>query len=136
VLEPAVTVEEVRELQEALVEVYVDDLIQRWIIDLVRATRELDGISVGASVRGSLALERVSRAWALVDGRDYVVPEDVESLFNAVLAHRIAFSPAFMAQARRTGWPEALAALRVRCLEVAPRPEARRGPGQDTASPG
>ena len=136
VLEPAVTVDEVRELQEAVVDVYIDDLIQRWVIDVVRATRELDGVAIGASVRGSLALERVARAWALVDGRDYVVPEDVESLFTAVLGHRIAFSPSFVAQARRNGWPQALVSLRERCLEVAPRPEARRARRGDGASPG
>src|SRR5262245_39568020 len=105
-LEPAVTLDEVRELQDAVGDVYVDELIQRWVIDLVRATRELDSITIGASVRGSLALERVARAWALVGGRQYVVPDDIESLFVAVLAHRVAFSPSFLAQARRVGWPE------------------------------
>ena len=59
-------------------DVYVDELLQRWIVDLVRATRELDAVAIGASVRGSLALERAVRAWALLHGRDYVVPDDVE----------------------------------------------------------
>ena len=52
-----------------------------WLIDLVRATRELDEVAIGASMRGSLALERAVRAWALLHGRDHVVPEDVEELF-------------------------------------------------------
>ena len=47
---------------------YVDDLIQRWIVDLVRATRELDGVAIGASVRGTLALEHAARAFALLSG--------------------------------------------------------------------
>src|SRR5438034_7257533 len=118
-LEPAVTLDEVRELQDTVAAVYVDDLIQRWIIDLARATRELDSITIGSSVRGSLALERVSRAWALVDGRQYVVPDDVELLFIAVLAHRVAFAPSFVSQARRLGWPDVLASFRLRCLEPA-----------------
>jgi MoxR-like ATPase len=135
-LEPVVTLDEVRELQEVLGEIYIDDLIQRWIIDLVRATRELELVAIGGSVRGSLALERVARAWALVDGRDYVVPEDIETLFVPVLGHRIVFAPTFVAEARRSGWQTALEMFRARCLERAPRPEAQRGgvarpPGAD-----
>jgi len=127
-LEPAVSLDDVRELQRAVTEVYVDDLIQRWIIELVRATREVDAVAIGASVRGSLALDRVARAHALVNGRDYVVPDDVEALFLPVLGHRIAFTPSFAAQARRTGWPEAMEQFCAGCLELAPRPEARPRP--------
>jgi MoxR-like ATPase len=132
-LEPVVSLDELRDLQGAVTEVYVDDLIQRWIIELVRTTRDLDIVAIGASVRGSLALERVARAWALVRGRDYVVPEDIEMLFVPVIAHRIIFSPAFVAHARRHGWPEALHDFRERCLERAPKPEARRKPPKDEA---
>src|SRR5687767_12851181 len=64
-LTPVVTVEEVRELQDGVADVYVDRLVQEWIVDLVRATREAPGVAIGASVRGSLALERAVRAWAL-----------------------------------------------------------------------
>jgi MoxR-like ATPase len=126
----------VRELQDAVGDVYVDELIQRWVIDLVRATRELDSITIGASVRGSLALERVARAWALVGGRQYVVPDDIELLFGAVLAHRVAFSPSFVAQARRVGWPEVLETFRLQCLEIAPRPEAARSSEGEPAAAG
>jgi MoxR-like ATPase len=134
-LEPVVTLEEVREVQIASTEVYVDELIQRWIIELVRSTRDLDLVAIGASVRGSLALERVARAWALVRGRDFVVPEDVETLFVPVIAHRIIFSPGFVAHARRHGWPEALEIFHDRCLELAPKPEAsRRRPAREPAA--
>jgi MoxR-like ATPase len=133
-LQRVISLDEVRELQQAVTKVYVDDLIQRWIIDLVRATRALDIVAIGASVRGSLALERVARAHALVQGRNYVVPADVEALFTPVIAHRIIFTPAFVAQARRQGWPEALATFRQRCLELAPKPEAERGFGSEEAS--
>jgi MoxR-like ATPase len=123
-LEPVVGVEEILALREATQSVYVDDLISRWIVDLVRATREVDCVSVGASVRGSLALERASRAWALLSGRTFVTPEDVEHLFTPVLLHRVVFRPAFVAEARRIGWEEAAEEFRRRCLERAPRPEA------------
>jgi MoxR-like ATPase len=123
-LGPVVRVEEVETLQQASEEVYVDELLQRWVIDLVRATRELDIVAIGASVRGSLALERAARAWALLSDRDYVVPEDIEALFLPVLGHRILFTPAFLVEVRKMGRPQALEDFRARCLAVAPRPEA------------
>ena len=60
-----------------------------------------DGVAIGASVRGSLALERAARAWALLDGRDYVTPVDVERLFLPVVMHRIVFTPSFVADGAR-----------------------------------
>jgi MoxR-like ATPase len=81
-------------------------------------------VSIGSSVRGSLALERVARAWALLHERSYVVPDDVERLFGPVLMHRIVFRPSFLAEARRDGWNEASARLKASCLELAPRPVA------------
>ena len=65
-LEPVVTVDEIRTLQEAVKTVYIDHLIEDWIVRLVEATRELDTVVIGASVRGSLALERAARAAALL----------------------------------------------------------------------
>src|SRR4051794_30966831 len=59
----AITVDELRQIQATIEDVYIDPLIQAWLIDLVRATRELELVEVGASVRGSLALERAARAW-------------------------------------------------------------------------
>jgi MoxR-like ATPase len=122
-LRAAVVLEEIEDLRVAAQEVYVAPVIARWIVDLVRATREVDDVSIGASVRGSLALERAVRAWALLHGRSYVVPEDVERLFNSVLVHRVVFRPAFLAEARKTGWDAAVDAFRGRCLELAPRPQ-------------
>jgi MoxR-like ATPase len=98
-------------------------VIQRWIVDLVRATREVEDVSIGASVRGSLALERAGARVGALHGRSYVVPEDVERLFNSVLVHRVVFRPAFLAEARKTGWDAAIDAFRGRCLELAPRPQ-------------
>jgi MoxR-like ATPase len=123
-LKPAVSLDEVDLLQHAVEEVYVDELLQRWVIDLVRATREIDILAMGASVRGSLALERAARAWALLNERDYVIPEDVEELFLPVLGHRILFTPSFLVEVRKIGRAKAREQFRDRCLEVAPRPEA------------
>jgi MoxR-like ATPase len=117
-------VEDVQALKEAVQEVYVDELIQVWIVDLVRVTREHESVSIGASVRGSLALERAARAWALLSERSFVIPDDVERLFSPVLMHRIVFRPAFLAEARRDGWAEASARFRESCLALAPRPVA------------
>ena len=110
-LEPAVSIDDVLLLQEAIEDVYVDELVERWIVDLVRATRALDSTAIGASVRGSLALERAARAWALMCDRDYVTPADVEHVFLPVLGHRVAFTPAYLAEMRRHGWDAALDAL-------------------------
>jgi MoxR-like ATPase len=126
-LETAIGVEDVVSLQEATTAVYVDDLLQRWIIDLVRITRELDIVSIGASVRGSLALERAARGWALLSGRDFVLPEDIELLFLPVIGHRILFTPSFLVEVRKMGREEALEDFRARCLAAVPRPEASLG---------
>ena len=95
----------------------------------MRATREVEGVEVGASVRGSLTLERTARAWALLHGRDHVVPEDIERLFLPVLGHRLLLTSAFLAETRALGRDEALAQVRERCLELAPPPRARLGHG-------
>jgi MoxR-like ATPase len=122
-LEHAVSLDEMRALQRAVEEVYVDALIESWLIDLVRSTRELEEVAIGASVRGSLALERAVRAWALLHGRDHVVPEDVEELFLPVLGHRVIFSTPFLVELRRIGRSAALERFQGACLERAPRPD-------------
>jgi MoxR-like ATPase len=121
-LRPAVTIEEVRELQRTVEDVYIDGLLQRWIVDLVGATRSLEIVELGASVRGTLALERAVRAFALVHGRAHVEPEDIETLFLPVLGHRILFTTAFVAETRKEPAGEALAKFRDLCLERVRRP--------------
>ena len=127
-LGPVVTVYEVNQLRSAAQHVYVDDVLHRWVVELVRATRENDSVVIGSSVRGSLALERAARAWALVDGRSYVVPEDIERLFLPVLVHRVVFTPGFVARARASGWEQSIDEFRTACLEVAPRPGSEEDP--------
>src|SRR5918996_4875641 len=75
-LQPSISVDDLVSLQAVVEDVYVDEVIETWILDLVAATRELDEVALGASVRGSLALERGSRALALLHGRDFVSPND------------------------------------------------------------
>jgi MoxR-like ATPase len=125
-LQPVVSTAEVGQLQHAVQEVYVDELLRRWIVELVRSTREVEMCTIGASVRGTLALERAARAWALLDEREYVTSDDVEQLFIPVIAHRVGFRPAFRAQARRTGWEDAHAEFQAACLRLAPAPELRQ----------
>ena len=127
-LEPAVTLAEIAVLRSAVNEVYVDDVLKRWLVELVRATRVLDDVAMGASVRGSLALERAARAWALLHGRDYVVPVDVEQLFVPVISHRLVFRSGFLARARASGWAEAIEDFRRQCLELAPVPGSEDDP--------
>jgi MoxR-like ATPase len=123
-LRPVLTLAEVHALRGAVERVYIDPVIRRWVIQLVRATREAEGVAIGASVRGSLALERAARAWALLGGREYVTPVDVEDLFLSVVMHRIVFTPSFVAAAREIGWTAASDRFRKQCLEIAPRPGA------------
>jgi len=121
-LEPLVSGDDVRALQAAVEDVYVDDLILAWTVELVRATRAVEGVVLGASVRGSLALERTARAWALLHGRDHVLPDDIDTLFLPVLGHRILLSASFLAETRGLGRDQALGLVKDRCLALAPPP--------------
>jgi MoxR-like ATPase len=121
-LSPQIDGDDVDALTRAVEEVYVDDLLLRWIVELVRATRAVDGVAVGASVRGSLTLERTARAWALLHGRDHIVPDDVESLFLPVLGHRVLLTASFLAETRSLGRDAALELVKERCLALAPPP--------------
>ena len=121
-LEPAIDLADVMLLRRAVSAAFVHEAVARWTVDLVRATRELDIVAIGSSVRGTLALNRAARAWAVLNNRRYVTPEDVEQLFVPVLLHRILFRPSFLAEVRDRGWASAAELVRERCLEVAPKP--------------
>jgi MoxR-like ATPase len=121
-LAAVVSADDVHALQTAVEDVFVDELLLHWTVDLVRVTREVDGLAIGASVRGSLTLERTARAWALLHGRDHVVPGDIEHLFLPVLGHRLLLTASFLAETRALGRAEALGRIRARCLELAPPP--------------
>jgi len=121
-LQPVVGADELDALQRAVEDVYVDELVLRWMVQLARATREVEGVAIGTSVRGSLTLERTARARALLEGRGYVVPEDIERLFLPVLGHRLLLTSSYLAETRALGRDEALEQIRDRCLELAPPP--------------
>ncbi|MEU9836355.1 MoxR family ATPase [Streptosporangium sp. NPDC048047] len=93
VLEPVVDAGTLGEMQRALEDVAVEDSVGRYMVALVAATREHPQVQVGASPRGSLALLLTARARAVLDGRDYVVPEDVKRVAPAALSHRIGLRP-------------------------------------------
>ena len=121
-LEPVIDLDDVHLMRRAVADVFVHEAVARWIVDLVRATRRLEVVAIGSSVRGTLALNRSARAWAVLHSRRYVTPEDVEQLFIPVLLHRILFRPSFLAELRDRGWDAAAADVQARALELAPKP--------------
>jgi MoxR-like ATPase len=88
-LRQVIEVEELRQLQSAVKEVYVDQAVAQYIVRLVTATREHPDVYLGASPRGSINLYRGGQALASLEGRDFVIPDDVKALAVAVLAHRL-----------------------------------------------
>ena len=85
---------EIVQLQRAVREIYVDPLIKQYIVQVANATREHEAVHLGASPRGSIALFRTAQAKALLEGRDFVTPDDVKDLAVPTLAHRIIVSAA------------------------------------------
>ena len=83
------SLEELRQMQTAVKEVYVDQAVAEYIVRLSTATREHPDVYLGASPRGSINLYRAGQALAALEGRDYVIPDDVKQLGVAVLAHRL-----------------------------------------------
>ena len=92
-MQQVVSVSELVEAQRAIRTIYVDDLVKGYIVDLATSTRDHPDVYLGASPRGSLALFNASRAWATINGRDFVLPDDVKYLAEATLAHRLIVSP-------------------------------------------
>lgn len=80
-------------MRKAVEEVYVDPDIEQYIVDLILATRTHRQVVVGSSPRGSLALVKLSRAWAAMQGRSYVLPDDIKRYFSNVVSHRLILEP-------------------------------------------
>ena len=89
-LQPAMTGEELGRLQAKVREVRVDDAIGEYILDIVHATRDHDMLQLGVSTRGALTLYRAVQSLAMIEGRDFAIPDDVKTLAEPVLAHRVA----------------------------------------------
>ena len=88
-LSPVADASDIVMLQDTVKKIYVDDLVKQYIASLVDATRHHHSIYLGSSPRGSLALFRTSQARALMQGRDFVLPDDVKALAEPVLTHRL-----------------------------------------------
>lgn len=92
-LSPVVTGEEIMVLAEKAVNIRCSENIKKYIVDIVNATRNADYIRLGVSPRGSIALYKCAKAYALICGRGYVIPDDIKMLAPYVLAHRIILTP-------------------------------------------
>ncbi|MEW9094387.1 MAG: MoxR family ATPase [Clostridiaceae bacterium] len=91
-IQSVATGEDIVNIQNMVRKVYVSEEINEYIVNIVEATRNNKSVSLGASPRASLALLRIAQAWAFINGRDYVIPEDVKENAVSVLSHRITLS--------------------------------------------
>lgn len=91
-LENVITIEKFAELRQMTNDMFVHDSIYEYIVTLVEGTRTNPLFSAGASPRGSIALLRMAKAMAVLNGRDYVTPEDIRNVFVDVLGHRVKLS--------------------------------------------
>ena len=93
-LEQVVSVEELLAVQKTIKEIYIDEQIKQYIVEVVRQTREHPDVYLGSSTRGALAIYRLGQARAAMFGRDFVLPDDVKALASVALSHRIIVGPA------------------------------------------
>lgn len=89
---PVVTMRDVIDIQNQVTEVYVHDDIYTYIVSIVNATRKNDNILLGVSPRGTIAVVNAAKSMAYINGRDYVIPDDVKAVINPVINHRIILS--------------------------------------------
>jgi MoxR-like ATPase len=117
-LEPVIECEQVAALQEAVRTIVFEESVGDYLLDIVERTRNSDELRVGVSTRGALSLYRAAQALALIEGRQFVVPDDVKRLAPLVLAHRVILKGYL-----RTGQREAAEALIRRLVEQTAVPE-------------
>ena len=92
-LAPVVSAAEVIACQQAVREVYVDDKVRRYLLEIVQKTRDHDDVHLGGSPRASIALFRTGQALAAISGRNFVLPDDVKRMVFSVLVHRLILRP-------------------------------------------
>lgn len=92
-LEAVLEREDLIVLQKQVNDVFIDPIVQQYIVQLVRQTRKTSDVYLGVSPRGAIALMKAAKAYALIHNRDYVVPDDIKYLAPFVLAHRIILTP-------------------------------------------
>ena len=88
-LKSVANIDELLELQSQVKSIKVEDCLKTYIVDIIEATRKSQDVVLGGSPRGSLNLYRASKAWAFIRGREYVIPDDIQTMSVPVLAHRI-----------------------------------------------
>ena len=86
--------DELLQAQEAIKSIYVSPAVKRYIVELTHQTRQHEDVYLGASPRGSLALFRTGQARAAIEGRDFVLPDDIKALVKPALSHRVILGPA------------------------------------------
>ncbi|MBI5208629.1 MAG: MoxR family ATPase [Elusimicrobia bacterium] len=110
-LKPALKVDEVLALQKAADEVRVDESILDYTVRIAEATRKAGAVKLGLSPRGALSLVRAARAFALVAGRDYCIPDDVKAVAVPVVSHRLILDTSLYGVAKLDAMEEAVAAI-------------------------
>ncbi|MGB7417008.1 MAG: MoxR family ATPase [Thermosynechococcaceae cyanobacterium] len=92
-LQPCLSLQDIFLLQQQAREVRVSPELKRYVVDIVNATRHAEGVQLGASPRGSIALIKIAQALALFDGYEFVMPEQIQEVVVPVLAHRLVMDP-------------------------------------------
>ncbi|WP_431028154.1 AAA family ATPase [Lysinibacillus sp. LZ02] len=90
---PVMTIDELRELQHAVQQVYIEDGVKSYIVDIARATRQHPRVYLGVSPRASIALMKAAQAYAFMQNRDFVKPDDIKYLAPFVFSHRLILTP-------------------------------------------
>lgn len=115
-LAPCLDLQDIRQIQAQAREIRVSEIVKRYIVELVRATRSAEGVRLGASPRAALTLMKCAQALSLLDGFDFVAPDAVQELAVPAIAHRLALDP----EARFAGMSAELATARI--VERLPAP--------------
>jgi len=100
-LEAVTSPDEILASQKERMDIRVEESVRSYLVQVVRATREHDEIELGASPRAALALYQASQAWGAIQGRDYVIPDDIKDLAPDVLTHRLMISPQAQLRGRK-----------------------------------
>lgn len=94
-LSPVASRQDIADAREEVRKVFIDDSLLNYMVEVVRGTHEHPAVRLGASPRGAIALHKLSRVWALMGGRDYVIPDDIKAVAREALQHRIILKPEF-----------------------------------------
>lgn len=98
---PIISIEEFREMQKFVENIHVGESVVRYIAELIRATRQHELVEIGSSPRGGLALLKASRAIAAINGRDFVIPDDIKTVARDALSHRVLLDVEYVIEGER-----------------------------------